>query len=36
MTPQTPAEAGLLQLPGAEPAWIWAFTCPTRQCCGST
>jgi hypothetical protein len=27
-----PAEAGLLQLPGAEPAWIWAFTCPTPGC----
>jgi hypothetical protein len=27
-----PAEAGLLQLPGDEPAWIWAFTCPTPGC----
>ncbi len=32
MTPQTPAEAGLLQLPGEPGAWIWAFTCPTPGC----
>ena len=32
MTPRMPAEEGLLQLPGDEPAWIWAFTCPTPGC----
>jgi hypothetical protein len=23
---------GILRLPGDEPDWIWAFTCPTRNC----
>ena len=26
------AEQGLIQLPGAPNAWIWAFTCPMPEC----
>ena len=32
MTQRMPAEDGLLQLPGEDGAWIWAFTCPTPGC----
>jgi hypothetical protein len=31
-TPRIDPEMGILQLPGDEPSWIWAFTCPTRGC----
>jgi len=31
-TPRIAPEMGILQLPGDEPSWIWAFTCPTRGC----
>jgi hypothetical protein len=27
-----PSEAGLVQLAGDDPKWIWAFTCPRRGC----
>ena len=26
------SEAGLVELAGDDPRWIWAFTCPTRAC----
>jgi hypothetical protein len=25
-------EQGLIELPGAPPRWVWAFTCPTPKC----
>ena len=31
-TPHTDPEIGILRLPGDEPSWIWAFTCPTPGC----
>jgi hypothetical protein len=30
--PAFDVEQGLIGLPGTPAGWIWAFTCPTREC----
>jgi hypothetical protein len=32
MTPAFDVEQGLIELPETPARWIWAFTCPTREC----